>query len=848
MTGPGQAENPSQLPRGSPRIIERPRLLRAIEEANARVVALVAPAGYGKTVLARQWAASRQTEAFWYSASGHSGDVAALANDLLGVLRVPSDIAATARDALRARRPTPTTARVAATVLAESLSSLSPDTWLVVDDYHLVGADEACECFIETLVELSPLPLLLTTRERPRWLTSRRMVYSEALEITSESLAMTEDEVAAVLENAPSDRPFTWDQLAEGWPAVVGLAMHGRSASLPPIEMSETLYDYLASELYSNLSPELQRAAKLLAIPERLRQLVCRFLLGERYEEVVASLEAAGFVSTGRETSIHPLLRHYLRHISRDDAEIASTTDRLGQFLIQARAYDDAFAVIEAHGQTSQLVELLDASFRELLSGGRDASLSRWISLARASGVDHPVVDLVDAELAFRRGELARADTLAQRSASKDSPVRARAFVAAGRTAHMRSDEQAAFELVRRALTLPVDERDRPDMHWNHFILACELEREEAPELLDVYAKSATGSFDQHVRLLNGKGVLASQLGGVGKALLQPREIMELARHTTEPLIRCGFMNRYALLLWAHARYAEAHDVVDAELEFLHASRFDFAIPLAMVLQANAQAGLRRYKTSEATLRRVLALAPRDPYTRMSIATRRACSLCAQGRAADAWAMTSSDWPVPPNGALYGEYLATRALALASLGRLEQASEAIEQAQSVTSTAETSTRSAFATAVVSLQREGTPRTDVSAAIATAWTTGHLDAFVLAYRACPALLGSLQPADPWYSDVLELLLHLRDERFARAGGLLTGEGAGRLTPREDEVLQLVADGLTNKEIAANLFISEVTVKVHVSRILAKLGVSSRTAAAVYAREEQNYEADAATTEA
>jgi DNA-binding NarL/FixJ family response regulator len=57
----------------------------------------------------------------------------------------------------------------------------------------------------------------------------------------------------------------------------------------------------------------------------------------------------------------------------------------------------------------------------------------------------------------------------------------------------------------------------------------------------------------------------------------------------------------------------------------------------------------------------------------------------------------------------------------------------------------------------------------------------------------------------------------------------------LTPRELEVLSLVAAGLTNREIGAALFMSEKTASVHVSRILAKLGVRSRTqAAAVAAR--------------
>jgi DNA-binding NarL/FixJ family response regulator len=51
----------------------------------------------------------------------------------------------------------------------------------------------------------------------------------------------------------------------------------------------------------------------------------------------------------------------------------------------------------------------------------------------------------------------------------------------------------------------------------------------------------------------------------------------------------------------------------------------------------------------------------------------------------------------------------------------------------------------------------------------------------------------------------------------------------LTPRESEVLQMLASGLANKEIAARLAISEHTVKFHVASILGKLGAGSRTEA-------------------
>ena len=112
-------------------------------------------------------------------------------------------------------------------------------------------------------------------------------------------------------------------------------------------------------------------------------------------------------------------------------------------------------------------------------------------------------------------------------------------------------------------------------------------------------------------------------------------------------------------------------------------------------------------------------------------------------------------------------------------------------------------------------------------------------------------GDRRGAEELVADAHALTVRLRArplreelESLARRARLQIGEGsrvAGRdaglerfeLTPRELEVLTLLAAGQTNREIAGELFISDKTASVHVSHILAKLGVPNRAAAAALA---------------
>jgi DNA-binding NarL/FixJ family response regulator len=111
--------------------------------------------------------------------------------------------------------------------------------------------------------------------------------------------------------------------------------------------------------------------------------------------------------------------------------------------------------------------------------------------------------------------------------------------------------------------------------------------------------------------------------------------------------------------------------------------------------------------------------------------------------------------------------------------------------------------------------------------------GCLDVLVLAYRAKPSIAELILDALGEVSFVT-MLREAHDERLGGKLGLFPprqDELVSKLSRREREVSLLLAEGRTNADIAQKLFISEMTVKVHVRNIFSKVGARNRAEAAV-----------------
>jgi len=193
-------------------------------------------------------------------------------------------------------------------------------------------------------------------------------------------------------------------------------------------------------------------------------------------------------------------------------------------------------------------------------------------------------------------------------------------------------------------------------------------------------------------------------------------------------------------------------------------------------------------------------------------------------------------WGPWPTTALGAEYLALQAFADACAGRTPDALLHIERSGELSSQIEADVLRVWADAIVAHRNTESANALVEA-FDHAYELGHVDSVITAYRSyTPALYAFAQ--DDRVVPFLKTILDVgNDHGLAKRVGirLATPHPAHILTRRETEVLGLIHQGFSNAQIAKALWISESTAKVHVRHVLRKLGVRTRTEAAVHADE-------------
>ena len=835
-----QAAQPAGRASGR-RIIERPRLIKLLEETTARTILLIAPAGYGKTTLARQWA-ERQKGVHWYTARTGSADVAQLAVDLAGALADAAPNLATYAAQLMQALPNPSQN---ARQIAESLATVAPDLsgeTLIVDDFHVIADDGSASSLVHDLQAGLGVRLVVSSRVRPAWATARLQVYGELLEFGPEELALTSDEAIQVL-GRPARQAATILKGARGWPAVVGLAAQADSELSSGTEAAATtLFRYFAEELFRATSPTLQGQFLTLALLPRLTRSLVELALNEEPEPIVQQAIESGLATLGNDgAELHPLIREYLLTKLAADRNADERIRSAVLLSLDEGYWDHAFELVTRFKATDLLDHLIERTFKPLVSSGRIATAEQIAGYGHAASHVSPLVDLIDAELAFRNGVFARAAVIAARAASElggSHELASHAWWIAGQGAQLSFDDAKALSLFQKARETASNDDDLRDALWGVALTACQAETSSAGDAVQPLLARRDRSPIDRVRATAAEIVL-ERIVGSGNPI-ELADALHSVELISDPRIRTSFMNACVYYLILRARYDEANEVAEKMRETADAYQLKWARPHAHWALAATALGRRQITASTAWLRRVEHFADEGRFgpLLLNASCLRARQLLALRQPEDAWLALTVDETLPANRGMRGEFYATKALTLAVLGDAAESHAWIGKARTVTKCIEARAYAACAESILALHA-GEPSSTALHTLAEVERTGMWDAFVSSVRAWPQLLTTLVAVKAPTASLIAALRNSYDFDLCKQVGLNIGRRphqtrhVGTLSPREAEVLDLIRQGFTNQDIARALFISQSTVKVHVAHILEKTGARSRTEAAARA---------------
>jgi LuxR family maltose regulon positive regulatory protein len=807
--------------------IERPRLTKLLDESGARIILLLAPAGYGKTTLAQQWTRTME-KVGWYSGGPAMVDVAGLS---VGIVETLAAMGEPARPEMVERVRILAARGHDARGLAKASSGAAPgaDWLLVVDDYHHALESEDAEAFFEELVGLTEFRLLITSRERPTWLPARKVVYGEVAVVEMGALAFTDEEALEVL----GGRGEQIVAEARGWPAVIGLAAMrggvGVASGLPP----DDLYRFFAEDLFRSASPELREAMFLMALAGVDG---ARALLGRHGVELIAEAANRGFLAGGDGQTVHPLLRGFLLAKVREleDTQTTEIVARAIEWLTAQRRWDACRRALELFPDDKLIVSTLSRGLVEILDSGRIATVSAWLELGNQRRLDHPILLLAEAEIALRQRDDMRAQVLGEQAGSLlSSDLAARAYLAAARAAHLRSAKQESRRLCGLVLAQEPSEALEIETLWTEFHSAREENFSEATAILERLQSIRSPNASHALRLLTARGVLLCDSGRVADSIKAlEAAVASLSQHQ-DPFARTSTLHYLAYAYLLAARYDDSLKAAQRQIAEARETGLAFVTDHGLLRQIGANIGSRRFAQAGRALSELRSrLGEASVFIRDNFAMQEVRLAISVGDLKKARTLLERDFGDDGRDAFTGELAAYRALTAAALGDVRAADIYLEEEERVFHFVEAGSLREIAQAIIAIQKAALTST-APERVARLISLGQADAVVIGIRACPSLAVAAARNPQTAKGLTELLARSRDVDIARHSGLRPPRELRpreRLSPREQAVLELLAQGHSNQEIARTLFISESTAKVHVRHIFEKLGVHSRAEAA------------------
>ena len=428
-------------------VVARSRLqLRILPNLDRKLTLMVAPAGYGKTVLALELAAAAEHHDLWYELDEHDAHLEVFYAYLCEAVsqRVP-DFSERLPEA-----PKDATPWELAGILTATLFELGEPLLIVLSNFHKVSDAQEVTSFVDTLITYLPptCHLMILSRNQTQLNLARLVANQEVNLLTQTQLAFTAEEAslaASSLGCADEDAVTAGHERLGGWPAgftlllghgVAQLTAGADTLSTESLHAEDLVYAYLGSEVLGELSERERRFAYLTALLAPFTKTELRgyctpdeFELLERLSKRHALLFATGAPGGDRrsepEYDLQPLVKDFLKDsLARNHPELWRELNlRIGVARFDEGQLDALENLVNA-GAVAAIVERLGALQRTLRESGDYSHFALWLRRLPEEALKH------HPELLILMGE-----ALVQRDAG------------------------AAKELYERALTLGVSDR-----------------------------------------------------------------------------------------------------------------------------------------------------------------------------------------------------------------------------------------------------------------------------------------------------------------------------------------------------------------------------------------------------
>ncbi|MBO9695238.1 MAG: AAA family ATPase [Sphingopyxis sp.] len=874
-------------PRIGSRYIARTHLLDALQrDRHCRLVLVSGSAGFGKTILLAQWRQELLKDGSQVAWLSLNSDEKLFANFCMHVLAAVAQLGVAVQDqiALVSEGLAQVDDTVAAIV--NNVAMLEEELYLILDDYHHVE-DPWAHRFLQKLLEHSPpnLHIVLASRAVPPLAVAKLRVMGQVSEIECNDLPFNLAETRTFLDaNVAGDRlaPDEIGQIHDftnGWPAslqLVSIMLKNRPetrATLPALAwQSLDLQHYLSEDVVGHLPPEMSAFMEELSI--------CRRFTASLAEAITRHPDAAGLIERIEEENLlimraesdsrspwfrfHPLFAEYLAsRLERRGSEATQELhSRASQWFAQRRLVIEAVRHATCAGKLDEAVAIIERTVP-----------GSW-KLSYLGPLLHLVDNLsLDAIAAHPRLLFLGSLTMAMAG----TPTRAEAWLTRLRESGTSSDRRHAFKiaLVEATIALQRDdsgqvldilERHGIDEGLSSFeryvymmVLVPALggagRFEDAMRIIDLNPiPAAEANDDLAMRAEGCRTVMLLMMGRVAEAetLAAPRYLRSVAEHgrssTCATLAAAGLADIYYEL----DRIDDARELLANRQHQLKTSS-----PHLMTTSALCEARLELLQTSRASA--LAFLEAQASYYRSLGLDRPLAHIRAEQvriylaadepkRAADL--MPELDLLSGRAGADPGFATETRMIAALARARLALHLNDTDNALSVAKEARDLARSIGRgrheiiianVEALALDRAGRPD-DALALLAeqmrAAADLGLIRSLVDEGGELKALLQRLAEdgrLDKRSQAYLETLIgHFGGQAGAAPESMGTAQSDTLLTPREIDILGLVAAGMSNKRIAIALGITLETVKWNLKNVFLKLGVSSRYDAMIWAR--------------